>query len=69
MNVQISPLCDMLFLMSKIKTYFTTTDYIRCTGEEILIRKCDVSTDLSKVDVLSTLDQEKVVYKGVKGYD
>jgi hypothetical protein len=68
MNVQIKPLCDMLYLVSKIKTYFTTTEYSRCTGDEIRIRKCDVSTDLSKVDVLSTTDQEQVVYKGIKDY-
>ena len=56
MNVQIKPLCDVLYLLRKIKTYFTPTEYSRCTGDEILIRKCDVSTDFSKVDVLSTTD-------------
>ena len=37
---------------------------------EIFIRKCDVSTDLSKnKEVLAVKDQEISVYKGFKDYD
>jgi len=38
----------MLLLIARTKTYFTPTDYMKCRGEEILIRKCDVSVDLKK---------------------
>ena len=55
--------------MSKIKTYFTTKEYNKYRGEEIIIRKCDVGTDLSKGDVLTIEDQEKMVYSGHKEYE
>ena len=42
------PLCDVLLLMARTKIYFTPTDYMKCKGEEIKIRKCDVSYDLHK---------------------
>ena len=47
-TVQVEPLCDILLLMARTKTYFTPTDYMKCKGEEIKIRKCDVSYDLHK---------------------
>jgi hypothetical protein len=43
-------------MLSKIKTYFTTSDYPKCKGDEVKIRNCDVGNDLSKAqfDVLTT---------------
>ena len=68
--VQIPPLCDMLLLIARTKTYFTPTDYLKCRGEEILIRKCDVSVDLKKhQEFLGVDDQESAVYRGFKEYD
>jgi hypothetical protein len=58
-------------LIARTKTYFTSTDYSKCKGEEIRIRKCDVSNDPSKVkdEKMSIEDQEKCIYKGNKDYD
>lgn len=57
-------------LIARTKTYFTSTDYSKCKGEEILIRKCDVSNDMSKCqDILDAADLETTVYKGCKEYE
>jgi hypothetical protein len=43
---------------------------MKCRGEEIKIRKCDVSTDLTKPkEILDVEDQEIAVYRGFKEYD
>ena len=64
------PLCDVLVLIARTRTYFTQTDYQKCRGEEIRVRKCDVSTDMTKSqEILDVTDQEKTVYKGFKEYD
>lgn len=69
-QVQVQPLCDVLVLIARTKTYFTSTDYSKCRGEEILIRKCDVSNDLSKAkEILDVADLETTVYKGYKEYE
>lgn len=69
-RVQIAPFCDTLVLIARTKTYFTPTDYQKCKGEEIKIRKCDVSNDMTKgKEILVMEDQERCVYKGFKEYD
>ena len=55
--------------MSKIRTYFTPNDYQKCRGEEIRIRKCDVSVESKQKDFLAVADQETCIYKGFKEYD
>lgn len=69
--VQVDALCDTLFLWSKLRTFFTPNDaYSKIKGDEISIRKCDISVDVSREGArLSTGDQERAVYRGSKDYD
>ena len=59
-----------MLLIARTRTYFTSTDYSRCKGEEIRIRKCDVSNDPSaSKSTLDVVDQNTAVYAGTKEYD
>ena len=70
-RIAVPALCDNLMLYSKTLTYFTPTEYSKCKGTELSIRKCDVHMTTSVTNPENTLDVQdlnKSVYKSTKEY-
>ena len=70
-KIAVPALCDNLMLYSKTLTYFTPTEYSKCKGTELSIRRCDVHMTTSVTNPENTLDVQdlnKSVYKSNKEY-
>lgn len=66
-------LADILYLYCHTYTYFTPTEaYTRFEGEEVCVRKCEVTCDPRNKEGKHNpfqSEEEKVVFKGHKEYD
>ena len=66
-------LADILYLYSHTFTYFTATEaYKKFTGEEVWVRKCEVTCEPKNKEIKSNLiqnEEERTVFKGAKEYE